>query len=291
MNTSWKEIFQRLNNKYRLVVMNDSTLEERLSFRLSRMNVYVAASTLAVVLIILTAMAIVLTPIKEYIPGYQDINMRKNVIDLSFRADSLERMVSQKEVFISSIQKVLNGESFDSVSFDSDQMLQEELEFDSIALEEITPDDSTLRKEMENQEYYALLETANDEEVSTIAEINFYKPLQGFVSDQFDPSKEHFGIDIVGKEKEPIKAILDGVVVFHDWTMDTGYVIGIQHDYNLLSFYKHNSVLLKKMGTFVKAGDAIAIVGNSGEHTTGPHLHFEMWYERQAVNPLDYLTY
>lgn len=210
MNTSWKELIQRLNNKYRLVVMNDSTLEERLSFRLSRMNVYVAASTLAVILILLTAMAIVLTPIKEYIPGYQDVNMRKNVIDLSFRADSLERMVNQKEVFISSIQRVLNGEAFDSVSFDPTPPVDSEMELDSTALVEITAADSLLRKEMENQEYYALLETQNVEEVSTIAEINFYKPLQGFVTDQFDPGKEHFGIDIVGKEKEPIKAILDG---------------------------------------------------------------------------------
>jgi len=144
---------------------------------------------------------------------------------------------------------------------------------------------------MENEEYYALLEGGANEQATSISEINFHKPLQGLVIGDFDPTTDHFGIDVVGKEKEPVIAVMEGIVIFEDWTLDTGYVIGVQHEYDLVSFYKHNSVLLKKKGNKVKAGDAIAIVGDSGHQSTGPHLHFEMWYQQKPVNPLDYLSY
>ncbi len=119
----------------------------------------------------------------------------------------------------------------------------------------------------------------------------FFPPLKGYVTNEFEPRSDHFGIDVVAPENEPVKAVMDGVVIFSQWTSETGYVIGLQHGNNLLTLYKHNSVLLKKEGNFVKAGDAIAIIGNSGEQTTGPHLHFELWYNGQPINPRDYIVF
>jgi murein DD-endopeptidase MepM/ murein hydrolase activator NlpD len=145
---------------------------------------------------------------------------------------------------------------------------------------------------MEREQQYALTFSENKKRTRMdLSQINFFPPLKGYVTAGFSSSEEHYGIDVVAPQDEPIKTILDGHVMLASWTLETGYVIGIQHDHNLVSFYKHNSVLLKKTGNFVKAGDAIAMQGSSGELTTGPHLHFELWHDGVALNPEDYIIF
>lgn len=282
------DFFDRLKNKYRLVVLNDETFEEKASFRLSRFNVYVLFSTQATILIILTYLLIAFTPLREYIPGYGDVDTAKMQIELQERIDSLTMVLDMNLKWQQNVTDILKGE----IDTTKGEPSIDNAEYDSVRLDEIPDEDFQLREEIEREENYALIFGDNETKGSeTLAKLSFFPPIKGFITQKFTPNNEHFGVDVVAPEDAPIKAVLDGTVILSEWTLETGYVIGIQHDYDLISFYKHNSVLLKKVGNFVKAGDAIAIIGNSGELTTGPHLHFELWHERVPVNPEDFMIF
>ena len=289
MNERLKKLITQLKAKYRFVILNDITLEERLSFRLSRLNVFVIASTLGVILVALTVAAIVLTPLKVYIPGYQDLTQKRRLLELTYRTDSLANLVVAQDNYIGGIKKVLAGE-IDTVGAITELASDGDKDYSGINLKSISSEDSTLRTEIEKTEVYELFSDVKQEE-SVLSDVYFAKPFEGYITDTFNYEKEHFGIDLVGDDDAPVKAILDGVVIASDWSLDMGYVIGIQHSYNLISFYKHNSILLKKVGNLVQAGDVIAIVGESGELTEGKHLHFEIWHNQVPVNPLDYIIY
>jgi murein DD-endopeptidase MepM/ murein hydrolase activator NlpD len=153
-------------------------------------------------------------------------------------------------------------------------------------------EDSIFRKDIENRDRYNL--SVGGEGYNSNASIRnyfFFTPLKGLITNNFNTALGHYGIDIVAKENEPVKSVLDGTVILSDWTVKTGYVIAIQHQSNIISVYKHNSVLMKKEGEHVKAGDVIAIIGNTGELSSGPHLHFELWHDGKPVNPLDYMRF
>ncbi|HXH17515.1 MAG TPA: M23 family metallopeptidase [Chitinophagales bacterium] len=290
MEPKKRRFLDKLRNRYRLVVLDDETFEERASFRLTRFNVYVLLSVVFVVGVAGIFSLIVFTPLKEYIPGYGEVNLRKNLIEMKLKADSLHEVVAQQEMWIQNIQNVLQG----NIDTASQQTEQRPLKYDSITLnlEGLPEEDLRLREEIEREQSYALSFSGKKRKSElALSQINFFPPLKGYITSGFNPAEEHFGIDIVAPGEEPVKNILDGRVVLASWTLETGYVIGIQHEYNLISFYKHNSVLLKKVGNFVKAGDAIAVEGNSGELTTGPHLHFELWHEGVPVNPEDYIIF
>ncbi len=291
MNERLKKIFKKLNDKYRLILLNDITLEERVSFRLSRLNVYIVLSTLAVILVGLTVALIVFTPLKEYIPGYQDMNMRRNLLSLSYQTDSLSDVVVAQNSFIDGLQRTLKGE-VDTVGTDIENGdARIEQNYASIKLKKGgSQEDSLLRKELEEADEYKLFNEDKRQE-HELSDLYFLKPIQGIVTDSFDLKKDHFGIDLVAEEGAAVKAVLGGVVIVHEQSMETGHIIGIQHAYNLVSFYKHNSVLLKKVGTLVQAGDAIAIIGSSGELSEGPHLHFELWHNQSPVDPLEFIIY
>jgi murein DD-endopeptidase MepM/ murein hydrolase activator NlpD len=284
------KFFRKMKDKYRLVVLNDQTFEERASIRLSRFNVYVLVGSLLFVLSVFIFVIIAFTPIKQYLPGYGDIGMRRSLVQLQIDADSLENMVRQQELWITNARKVLAGE--DTVIVDTTGIGSTSSQYDSIKLDELPTADKLLREEMEKEDDYALMfEPEDDKKTVSLSNLKLFPPVLGLVSASFDPLKSHFGTDIVAKEKESIKSVLDGTVIMADWTVETGYVIAIQHEYDLISIYKHNSVLLKKVGTFVKTGEAIAIIGNSGEQTTGPHLHFELWRNGVPVNPESYIVF
>lgn len=288
-----KKWIRKLRNKYRLVIMNDQTFEERLSFRLSRLNVFVLAGSVAIFLIVLTIYIIAFTPLREYIPGYMDVGLSKKLYELEQRADSLERVFYEKELYISNLKRIMEGkEVLEYIPDVSDTNRN----YDDITLSH-SEQDSLLRREVEMQrdQYHSRFLEEAEGIVSTgkdlISSLFFFPPIKGIVINEFDPSMDHYGVDIVTQRNEPVKAVLDGYVVFSDWTLETGYVIGIAHKGNLISVYKHNATLLRSQGNFVKAGDPIAIVGNSGELTSGPHLHFELWYSGVAVNPADYIVF
>ncbi len=282
--------FRKLKDKYRLVILNDQTFEERASVRLSRFNVYVIAGTLFFLLTIFIFLVIAFTPIKQYIPGYGDLSVRRNLIQLRLEADSLQNKVRQQEQWILNARNVLAGN--DTLNLDTTGFISQAPKYDTIKLDEVPAADKLLREEMEKEDDYALMFTPdNGKKTESLSNLKLFPPVLGLVSASFDPLKSHFGTDIVAKEKESIKTILNGTVIMADWTVETGYVIAIQHEHDLISIYKHNSVLLKKVGTFVKTGEAIAIIGNSGEQTTGPHLHFELWRNGVPVDPESYIVF
>jgi len=284
----WSE---KLRNKYRLVFMTDDTLEERFVFRLSRLNVFIALGTLTIILIFLTTILIAFTPLREYIPGYTNVGLTKKIHALQRKSDSIERDLMQKDRFIQNIRDVINGKD---LSEDRPVPRDTSRKYQDIKIKR-SPEDSLLRLDIENQSKYSLykmesVETANQKK-SSIGGVLFFPPLKGIVTNTFDPVGKHFGIDIVSEQNEAIKAVLDGTVIFSNWTLETGYVVVIQHVHNIVSVYKHNSALLKRIGDVVKSGEAIAIVGETGELITGPHLHFELWNEGAAVNPEEFIIF
>ncbi len=277
-----------LTSRYRLVVMNDDNFEEQASFKLSRINLYLLISVVLVALNIIIVTLIVVTPLKEYIPGYADVNMRRDITLLKLKVDSMHTELVQKDLFVENIRNIIQG-NIDTSRVDTKT---ETINLEDLDIEEISYEDSMLRAEMESEDNYRLMfsGTATGAKQS-IEDYHFFPPIKGFVTSDFNKAKAHYGIDVVAPENESIKATMDGVIIQSSWTLDSGYVIGIQHESNLVSFYKHNSVLLKKVGSFVQAGDVIAIIGSSGELTTGPHLHFELWHNGIPVNPGQYVAF
>lgn len=271
--------------------MNDQTYEERISFRLSRLNVFVFLGTLTILLILLTTLIIAFTPLREYIPGYMDTRIPKLVYQLQRKTDSLEVMIGQKTKYINTIRHVISGGEF------TDTLLSENIDsgfvnYDTLSLKK-SARDSAFRAEFEKNNQFNIYIYDRQDVTDVLSPLSpaFFTPLKGTITNHFNLAENHYGIDIVSGNNETIKAALEGTVIFSGWTLETGYVLGIQHRGNFLSVYKHNSSLLKKTGNYVKAGEAIAIVGETGELSTGPHLHFELWYNGTPVNPLDYIAF
>jgi murein DD-endopeptidase MepM/ murein hydrolase activator NlpD len=280
-----------IKSKFRFVVLNDATFEEKFSLVLSRTNVWVFLSTVAFVLIVLTASAIIYTPLKYYIPGFGDYNYRSQIISLSLRTDSLESLLLAKNLKIGSVENILNG-NIDSMS-NIDKSTKPITTDKNTPPEAASEQELQLRKEVEDIERFSInyrKDSKND--VRTILnEYHFLSPVAGIPTDDFNSSTEHFGIDIAAKSDEPVKATLDGVVIATTFDVETGYSIFVQHKDNLISVYKHNSKLFKSNGNFVKCGDVIASVGNSGTLSTGPHLHFEIWHQGKPLNPKDFIVF
>ena len=282
-----KQIARILKSKFRFVVMNDQTLEEKFSLRLTPMNIIVVGGSAALMLITLTLYLIAFTPIREYIPGYADVNMRRNLIKMTLKTDSLMQKLNADEKYLSNMLDILNDKADTTLpKKKTGQQL-----YDSIQQLNKSAADSQLRWQIENQEQFTLVNNGDKAFSSGIGSYSFFTPLKGNVTSKFSTAQKHYGIDIVSNANEGIKSALDGTVVIANFTSETGYVIGVQHSNNLFTFYKHNSALLKSVGDYVKAGEVIAIIGNSGEFSSGPHLHFELWYNGTPVNPLDYINF
>ncbi|HRY33229.1 MAG TPA: M23 family metallopeptidase [Bacteroidales bacterium] len=281
--------FSGLRNKYRLVILNDQTLEEKISLRLSKMNVFVVLGSLTIFLVIITSYIIAFTPLKEYIPGYSSLVSQQAIYRLQLRADSLEEAMNQKELYILNIRNIIEGkEILDEIPAVRDT----QTDYKNIQLKK-TKEDSLLRVEIESEGKYNLTAQAEEGPVfrSALSSFLFFTPLKGLITNNFDPVNNHYGIDIVAKKNELVKAALDGRVIMADWTLETGYTISIQHQSNIVTVYKHNASVLIKPGTYVKAGEPIAFVGGSGELSSGPHLHFELWYNGNPVNPRDFISF
>ncbi|MEL6810901.1 MAG: M23 family metallopeptidase [Bacteroidota bacterium] len=279
-----KKIKKKLLHKYRLVVLNEATFEERFSFKLNRLNVFVFSTVFAVFLIAITTVLIAFTPLREYIPGYSSTALKKQAVNLSFKTDSLQQALSVNEQYISSIKKVLTGD-VKTVDFNRDSILeaaQREVEGVDLAP---SRQDSILREIVSQEDKYNPL-TANEE-------LNFvlFPPVNGTISEPYDPETKHFAVDIVTTKDSPVKAAADGTVILAEWTAETGYVMILKHNNNLISVYKHNASLNKEQGELVKAGEVIATVGNTGELTTGPHLHFELWSDGYSINPTNFIDF
>ena len=283
-----KQVLRKLKSKYRLLLINDRTFEERFSIRLSRLNVLLLAIAAFTLHGLMVAAIIVLTPLKRYIPGYSDQETKINAYRSTLLADSLDQRLEEQALYIANLQRVLRGEVAADTSFRLRAVKQVP------NAEDLRPGlkDSLLRLKVKEEEAYVLSEaTGPAGERRALAGVFFFPPLRGIVTSTFDRAQGHFGIDVVTKADEAVKACLDGTVTLASWTSDGGHVLHLQHQGDLVSVYKHNSVLLKKVGDKVKAGEAVAIVGDSGELSTGPHLHFELWLDGEAIDPQAYMVF
>jgi murein DD-endopeptidase MepM/ murein hydrolase activator NlpD len=283
--------YQKLRDKYRLVILNEDTFEEKLSFRLSRLNVFVVTGMMAIILIFLTSYLIAFTPLKEYIPGYNDTNVQEELYELQLRADSLENAFRSKDLFIANMKKVLMGE----VDYpDQNPAVNDTTDFQKYSGIKITKsrEDSLLRAEYEKSNQFSLAAGGTEKKNSAAIGIpSFFPPVKGVITSKFNSGAKHFGVDIAAPKNEAVKAAYEGTVIFSEWSSTTGNVIAVQHINNVITVYKHNSVILRKQGERVKAGESIAIIGETGEYSTGPHLHFELWINGSPVNPENYVIF
>ncbi|MCU0398668.1 MAG: M23 family metallopeptidase [Cyclobacteriaceae bacterium] len=283
-----KTLSNWLTNRYQLIIRNEENFSEKTSmgFTYSKVilfSVIIFAGIFSISLILAQTILA-----RWFDPRYEQVQLNKQLIELDLKVDSLYQEVDRKDQFIMSIQRVLRGDTAEfndpaKVLSGENQPINRTVNF------ALNPADSAFRKEFENSDL-ALI-TLPNMKYRELQETFFFSPLSGFISDHFNAQNGHFGVDLVAKTNEPVKNIADGTVIFSSWTQDSGYVIMIQHKGNLISVYKHNAQLYKKVGTFVNGGEIISIVGNSGEMTDGPHLHFELWYNGNPLNPEEFVTF
>lgn len=280
-----KKFAKKLLHKYRLVVLNEDTFEERLSFKLTKLNVFVAASLGIIVLIAATTFLIAFTGLREYIPGYSSANLKKQATELAYKTDSLQTALMMNNQYYESIRKVLTGD-LEPMILNRDSLVRSQQMDTSLFDLSSSRADSLLREKVAQEDKYNVLETAG-----TQMEFALFPPVKGTISEKYNLKSRHYAVDVVVAKNAPIKAAADGRVIFSEWSAATGYVMIIEHNYGLLSVYKHNSSLTKEQGDFVRSGEVIALAGSSGELSTGPHLHYELWKDGNPVNPSDYIDF
>ncbi|WP_435413869.1 M23 family metallopeptidase [Polaribacter aestuariivivens] len=275
---------QKLTDKYRLVVLNENTFEERFSLKLSRLNVFVLGGIFSILLIALTTVLIAFTPIKEYIPGYSSSQLKADAVKLTFEADSLKNKLADLENYTNALRPVLTGE----IAPEEVDSIQTEIAQNTINEEMLyaSKEDSLFREKIERETRFSILNNSQNKN-----NIVFFAPLNGSISQNFDANSKHFAVDIIAKTGTPVKATADGTVIFSGWSAETGYTIILKHNNDYISVYKHNGNLLRQQGDFVKSGEVITTVGSTGELTTGPHLHFELWSGGYAVNPTNFIDF
>jgi len=275
-------------DKYRFSVSNDTTFEEVWRIRLTQYNAFLLITSLLFFFIGATALLIAFTNLRELIPGYPDIEMRRNILVSAIRLDSLERELVLRDKYFANMNAIIAGKQ----PLDNYTLQDTTGRYNKITFRKY-PEDSAFRAQVENEERYNLaLGPVTPESFTNLAGLHFFPPVKGIVSGKFDPHMKHYGTDIVTKPKSPVDAALDGTVIFTGWTMETGFVIEVQHSNNIVSVYKHNAALLKEIGDMVRTGEAIAIVGDSGElYTSGPHLHFEIWYKGSPLDPEKHIIF
>jgi len=275
-------------DKYRFSIVNDTTFEEVWRARLTQYNAFLLIVLLALFIIGSTVSLIAFTNLREFIPGYPDVTMRRNILMSALRLDSLEKELQLRDKYFANLNAIISGKEPEEFYSGQDTSVT----YGAIRYTE-SPEESTLRTQVENAERFNVtFRQPASESSSSLAELHFFPPVKGIVSSKFDVRTKHFGTDIVAKPKSIVSAALDGTVIFTGWTMETGYVIEVQHNNNIVSVYKHNASLLRETGDIVKAGEPVSIVGDSGElYTSGPHLHFEIWYKGRPLDPEKHILF
>jgi len=280
-----KQLYKKWLDKYKIVILNEDTFEEKYSIKLTRLNAFIFISVSSIVLILFTTILIALTPLREYIPGYTSSKVKAQTLLLANRTDSLYKTVKMNDLYINSIKKVLSGEAaFESINKDS--IYSKVAEDQNSLILNPSKADSMLRLKVDNEDKYNFFESA-----TAMKNFILYPPLQGAISSNYDITMQHYAVDIAVSKGTPVKAIAKGRVLLASWTSDSGYVIIIDHGNQLLSVYKHNGSLTKKQGDLVQAQEVIAKSGSSGEFSSGPHLHFELWNDGNAIDPTNFINF
>ena len=285
-NKQSNKIINKLTSRYRMLVVNEETFEEQFQFRLSRLNVIIVSIFVFSIFSVGLFFTIAYTPLREYIPGYDSSEIRKNAIENLFITDSLINIYKKNSRYLNSVKKVLTGENLDESFITKNNLEKDSLTDKFNELIKGNKADSILRKIVDQEDKYNI-----DQNFLLNTKVFLNPPAKGPISQGFNMKEEHFAVDIVLEENYPIKSIADGTVIFSEWTAQTGHVIIIIHNYGFMSVYKHNSSLSKKQGELVLAGEVIAAAGNTGEYSTGWHLHFELWLDGYPMNPEQFLNF
>ena len=280
-----KSFLKRIFNDYKVVISSEDTFEEKFSFKANKINVFIIMLVYSIILISFTISIVFFTQLREMVPGYSSTDLLNRAIYLTKKIDSLEQQIALNNKFYKSIEDVLSGNIDEFVPRD-------ELSVDSSLTNSdfvtVSPNsqDSILRKYVENEDKFNL---TNNELV--IENKMFFSPIKGEITQSFNFNENHFAIDIAADIGTPVKSVLDGKIIFAEWSLQTGYVVVIDHGENIISVYKHNSKILKEQNDFVQAGEVIAYSGNQGNLSTGPHLHFELWKNGTPIDPEPLLNF
>lgn len=283
-----------LNARYKVVVLHEETFEEKAAFR-GKLWYWISATiTGAIVLVVFTIILIRSTPLREYVIGTSfDGYERAALLDAYSRIDSMEQVARAHEQYLNNIKQVINGDVGDATAEAAGSQSVGEVAVppsSRVADIGLSEDELALRELVESGAPYDLPENPGASRTG-ISSYTFYSPIKGIISSSFNAQEQHYAVDIAVKQNEPVRTTLSGHVVFASYTPETGYVVIVQHGNNLLSLYKHCASIIKKVGSFVRGGEVIAFAGNTGSLTTGPHLHFELWYNGNPVNPTDYIAF
>tara|TARA_B100000287_G_scaffold161446_1_gene152322 strand:- start:359 stop:1231 length:873 start_codon:yes stop_codon:yes gene_type:complete len=281
INKTWRG---KLLDQYRMIIVNEKTFEEQFYFRLSRLNLIILLILLISSIMAGTFFLILSTPVKEFIPGYPSSELRLEAIKNTFLLDSIIDVTKKQDKFLESIKSALLGENEETIIEEYKPQISQ-VERDEYFVDQVK-EDSILRERVIQEDKYNFTRTSQKSLIDLL-----FPPAKGKISQSFDPDSKHYGIDIALSENYPVKSILDGRVIFAEWTSETGNVLIIKHSRELTSIYKHNASLFKKQGDLVSTGEVIATAGNTGEFSTATHLHFELWLSGYAVNPIDFINF
>ena len=277
-------LLDKLSERFHILIVNEKTLERKKLLSSSSLNL--AVSSFIAFLFVLSAsfLLIYFTPLKEYFRGYTSLELRQNAVENSMKLDSLESLYITQSNYINSLKDLLSG----NISFEElDETLNSnENSFNELEIVATNQEDSLLRAIVEEEDKYNAFDIQGERFTTVL-----FPPVKGGLSSAFDLNSKHYGVDIVMPENSPVHSISEGIVVFSEWTSATGFVIIIEHLNGLTSIYKHNSSIVKSQGDRVGTGEIIAFTGNTGELTTGPHLHFELWYQGEPVDPQSYIEF
>lgn len=276
---------KKLFTKNRLVILNEETFEEMFSLKLTLMNVFVVATVGAILIITFTTYIIAFTPLREFIPGYASNKLKRDATELAIKSDSLAFALKNNEAYIASIKKVLTGD-LEYAKFNKDSILVSKSETPQAEDLQPTEADLQLRAEVEREDKYNLFEKAQSKE-----NIILFPPIKGLITGKFSSRNKHFAVDIASTKNTPIKAILNGTIVFADWTPSSGNVIVLRHNNGFISVYKNLASLTTSQGDVVKTGEAIALAGATGLESDGIHLHFELWKDGYPIDPTQFIEF
>ncbi len=276
-----------LTSKYLMIIRDEENFAEKGTFSFNIVRIFLFFLFLFILLSAVSFFLATTLLATWFDPRTEYLQVNRKLVQMENQVDSLIYAMEVKDNYIGKIRAILSG----NVDIDESVIQAQEADIDvsTIDLRTISPIDSSFRKEFEEVDFDLLSYRSSLR--NDLQNVYFISPIDGLVSNQYDVHKQHYGVDLVAKRDEPIKSIADGTVIIASWTQDSGYVVGIQHKNNILSFYKHNSALLREVGEVVKAGDLIAIIGNSGELTDGPHLHLELWYNGNPINPEEFISF
>ncbi len=280
----WKRLGEFLRKKYRLVILNDTTFAEKFSLRLSPLGIIIGVAAITIVMTTLVISLVAFTPLREYIPGYGTVYERKQILRLTQVADSLEASIDTRDRYLKSVLDVIHEKPETRSPKPGKDTTGRYRKTD------IKPGaaDIEFREDFEKSKDGSSVAAIKP---GGLSELVFFSPVTGFITSSFNLSEDHYGVDIVTKQDETIKSTLDGTVIFTGFSAEDGNIIHVQHSNNLISIYKHCSAILKTTGERVRSGEAIGVVGNSGEKSKGPHLHFELWFNGSAINPQEFLSF